>query len=67
MDYLVDPPGGTRIIALGTLGLLKRWKEPLPLARGAAVLWAAWFSAYDAVAGIATGILIGGECAGWFR
>jgi hypothetical protein len=67
MDYLVDPPGERESSPWAPLGLLKRWKEPLPLARGAAVLWAAWFSAYDAVAGIATGILIGGECAGWFR
>jgi len=50
------------IIALGILALLKGIQGPAAtIARGAAVLWAAWFSAYDAVAGIATGILIGGD------
>lgn len=50
------------IVALGILGLLKGSEGPTAtLARGAAVLWAAWFSAYDAVAGIATGVLIGGD------
>jgi len=50
------------IIALGILELLKGIEGPAAtVARGAAVLWAAWFSAYDAVAGIATGILIGGD------
>jgi len=50
------------IIALGVLALLKGVKGPTAtVARGAAVVWAAWFSAYDAVAGIATGILIGGD------
>lgn len=50
------------IVALGILALLKGIEGPAAtLARGAAVLWAAWFSAYDAVAGIATGILIGGD------
>jgi hypothetical protein len=49
------------IVALGILALLKGVEGPTAaLARGAAVLWAAWFSAYDAVAGIGTGILIGG-------
>ena len=50
------------IIALGILALLKGVEGPaVTVARGAAVFWAAWFSAYDAVAGIATGILIGGD------
>jgi hypothetical protein len=50
------------IIALGILALLKGVEGPAAtFARGAAVLWAAWFSAYDAVAGIATGILSGGD------
>jgi hypothetical protein len=50
------------IIALGILALLKGVEGPaVTVARGAAVLWAAWFSAYDAVAGIAIGILIGGD------
>jgi hypothetical protein len=50
------------IIALGILALLKGVESPVAtVARGAAVLWAAWFSAYDAIAGIATGILIGGD------
>ncbi|HSJ85011.1 MAG TPA: hypothetical protein VLA91_14490 [Acidimicrobiia bacterium] len=50
------------IVALAILALLKGIKGPAAtVARGAAVLWAAWFSAYDAVAGIATGILIGGD------
>lgn len=50
------------IIALGILELLKGIEGPAAtVARGAAVLWAAWFSAYDAVAGVATGILIGGD------
>jgi hypothetical protein len=50
------------IVALGILALLKGAEGPTAaLARGAAVLWAAWFSAYDAVAGIGTGILIGGD------
>ena len=50
------------IIALGILALLKGIEGPAAtVARGAAVLWAAWFSAYDAVAGIATGILSGGD------
>jgi hypothetical protein len=50
------------IIALGILALLKGIEGPaVTVARGAAVLWAAWFSAYDAIAGIATGILIGGN------
>jgi hypothetical protein len=50
------------IVALGILALLKGVQGPTAtLSRGAAVLWAAWFSAYDAVAGIATGILIGGD------
>jgi len=50
------------IIALGIVALLKGVKGPsATVARGAAVFWAAWFSAYDAVAGIATGILIGGD------
>ena len=50
------------IVAVGILGLLNGVQGPTAaLARGAAVLWAAWFSAYDAVAGIATGILIGGD------
>jgi hypothetical protein len=49
------------IVALGILALLKGAEGlTAALARGAAVLWAAWFSAYDAVAGIGTGILIGG-------
>jgi len=50
------------IISLGIFALLKGIEGPaVTVARGAAVLWAAWFSAYDAVAGIATGILIGGD------
>jgi hypothetical protein len=50
------------IVALGILALLTGSEGPTAaLARGAAVLWAAWFSAYDAVAGIGTGILIGGD------
>jgi hypothetical protein len=50
------------IIALGILALLRGLEGPAAsFARGAAVVWAAWFSAYDAVAGIATGILIGGD------
>jgi hypothetical protein len=50
------------IVAMGVLALLKGAQGPAAaLARGTAVLWAAWFSAYDAVAGIATGILIGGD------
>jgi hypothetical protein len=50
------------IVALGILALLKGVEGPaVTVARGAAVVWAAWFSAYDAVAGIATGILIGGD------
>jgi hypothetical protein len=50
------------IIALGILALLKGIEGPAAtVARGGAVLWAAWFSAYDAVAGIATGILSGGD------
>ena len=50
------------IIALGILALLKGIEGPAAtVARGAAVLWAAWFSAYDAIAGIATGILSGGD------
>jgi len=50
------------IIALGILALLRGVEGPAAsFARGAAVVWAAWFSAYDAVAGIATGILSGGD------
>jgi hypothetical protein len=50
------------IVALGILALLKGVEGPTAMvARVAAVLWAAWFSAYDAVAGIATGILIAGD------
>ena len=50
------------VVALGILTLLKGIEgRAVTLARGAAVLWAAWFSAYDAVAGIATGILSGGD------
>jgi hypothetical protein len=50
------------IIALGIVALLKGIEgSAATVARGAAVLWAAWFSAYDAVAGIATGILGGGD------
>lgn len=50
------------IVALGLLALLKGVEGPtVMVARGAAVFWAAWFSAYDTVAGIATGILIGGD------
>jgi hypothetical protein len=50
------------IIALGIIALLKGVEGPAAtVARGAAVVWAAWFSAYDSVAGIATGILIGGD------
>jgi hypothetical protein len=50
------------IVALGILALLNDIEGPAAtVARGAAVLWAAWFSAYDAVAGIATGILSGGD------
>jgi hypothetical protein len=49
-------------VAFGILALLKGVEGPTAMvARGAAVFWAAWFSAYDAVAGIATGILIGGD------
>jgi len=50
------------IVALGILALLKGIEGPTAMvARAAAVLWAAWFSAFDAIAGIATGILIGGD------
>jgi hypothetical protein len=50
------------IVALGIFALLKGVEgRAATVARGAAVLWAAWFSAYDAVAGIGTGILIGGD------
>jgi len=50
------------IIALGILRLLGGVEGPAAvIARGAAVLWAAWFSAFDAVAGIASGVLIGGD------
>jgi hypothetical protein len=50
------------IIALGLLQLVRGVEGPAAtVARGATVLWAAWFSAYDAVAGIATGILTGGD------
>jgi hypothetical protein len=50
------------IVALGILALLKGVEGPAAtVARGAAVLWAAWFSAYDAVAGIGTGILSAGD------
>jgi len=50
------------IVALGIFALLKGVEgAAATVARGAAVLWAAWFSAYDAIAGIATGILIGGD------
>lgn len=50
------------IIALGILALLKGVEGPAAtVARGVAVVWAAWFSAYDAVAGLATRILIGGD------
>ena len=50
------------IVVLGILALLKGVEGPTVIvARVAVVLWAAWFSAYDAVAGIATGILIGGD------
>ena len=50
------------IVALGLLALLRGVEGPTAMvARGAAVLWAAWFSAYDALAGIATAILIGGD------
>jgi hypothetical protein len=50
------------IVALGILALLKYVEgPPATVARGAAVLWAAWFSAYDAAAGIATGVLAGGD------
>lgn len=50
------------IVALGILALLEGVEGPAAtVARGAAVSWAAWFSAYDAVAGIGTGILIAGD------
>jgi hypothetical protein len=50
------------IVALGILALLKGIEAPAAtLSRGAVLLWAAWFSAYDAVAGIATGLLNGGD------
>jgi hypothetical protein len=50
------------MIALGLLQLLRGIEGPAAtVARGTTVLWVAWFSAYDAVAGIATGILTGGD------
>lgn len=52
------------VVALGMLILLRGIDGPAPtVGRIAVVLWAAWFAGFDAVAGIATGILAGGDAA----
>ena len=52
------------IVALGILALLKGIEGPAAtVARVAAAMWAAWFGAFDSMAGIATGLLAGGDSA----